>query len=285
MLAIAALAIVGAIPVPMTALAPLEIIARDPHVVAMPLDGIVQRVLVEPNAPVTQGQPLVQLVDTIARNKLELAEREALVAAARLEKSNSLAFTDPRGRHELGIARAELALRLAERDHAREYLSRTLVTAAKSGIAVFSDRRDFEGKPLAVGERVMLIADPGAVELKIELAVADSVVLAPGAAVKAFLDSDPLHAMAAKLVRIDYQAHLSETNVAAYRIIAEINGPQITGVEITGAELIGDTNGRDRPAPPQLGVRGTAQVYGPTAPLALYLFRRPLSALRQWTGL
>ena len=103
-----------------------------------------------------------------------------------------------------------------------------------------------------------------------ELAVADSVVLAPGAHVKAFLDSDPLNAVPAKLVRIDYQAHLSEANVAAYRIVAEINGVEPTA---------------NRPAAPQLGVRGTAQVYGPTAPLALYLFRRPLSALRQWTGL
>ena len=145
-LAALAVAITAAIPVPMTALAPLEVVARNPHVVAMPVDGIVQRVLVEPNATVTARQPLVQLVDTLARNKLELTEREVLVAAARLEKASSLSFSDARGRHDLGIARAELALRTAERNHARDMVERTSINASRNGIAVFSDRKDFEGK-------------------------------------------------------------------------------------------------------------------------------------------
>ncbi len=264
-LAVLTMAIAAAIPVPMTALAPLEIVARDPHVVAMPVDGIVHRVLVEPNATVTNGQPIVQLVDTLSRNKLELAEREVQVAAARLEKASSLSFSDARGRHELGIARAELALRTAERNHARGLLERTSIHASRKGLAVFSDRKDLEGKPLAVGERVMLIADPGVIEMKIDLAVADSVVLAQGARVKAFLDSDPLHAIEAKVARIDFQARLSETGIATYRMVALI-----------------ESDGRP---PPQLGVRGTAQLYGPSAPLALYLLRRPLSAIRQWVGL
>ena len=185
---LAAVIAAGFIPVPMTALAPLEVMARDPQTVTMPVEGIIQQVLVEPNAAVVPGQRLVQLVDTIPRNKLELAEREVLVAEAKLEKASSLSFSDARGRHELGIARAELALRTAERDYARALLGKTVIVAAKAGIAVFSDRKELEGKPLAVGEKVMLIADPKAVELKVDLAVADSVVLAPGTRAKAFLD-------------------------------------------------------------------------------------------------
>ena len=258
-----ALALTGLIPVPMTALAPLEVMARNPQTVTMPVEGIVQEVLVEPNATVVPGQRLVQLVDTIQRNKLELAEREVQVAEAKLEKASSLAFSDARGRHELGIARAELALRKADRNFARTLLDKTSIVAAKAGIAVFSDRKEFEGKPLAVGEKVMLIADPKAVELKIDLAVADSVVLAPGTRAKAFLDSDPLHPIEATVVRIDYQARLSETGVAAYHMVADLQGGE----------------------PPQLGVRGTAQLYGPSAPLAVFLLRRPLSAFRQWVGL
>ena len=262
--AAAAVAAAGFIPVSMTALAPLEVVARDPQTVTMPVEGIVQQVLVEPNASVLAGQRLVQMVDTIPRNKLELAEREVLVAEARLEKASSLSFSDARGRHELGIARAELALRQAERDYARTLLDKTVIVAAKAGIAVFADRKELEGKPLTIGEKVMLIADPRAVELKIELAVADSVVLAPGTRAKAFLDSDPLHPIGATVVRIDYQARLSDSGVAAYRMIADLSA---------------ETRA------PQLGVRGTAQLYGPPAPLAVFLLRRPLSALRQWAGL
>ena len=255
----------GLIPVPITALAPLEVTARNPQVVTMPAEGIVQQILVEPNAPVVPGQRLVQLVDTVARNKVELAEREVLVAAAKLEKASSLSFSDARGRHELGIARAELNLRQAERDFAKTLLDKTVLVAGRSGIAVFASRKELEGKPLQVGEKVLLIADPSAVEFKIDLAVADSVVLKPGARAKAFLDSDPLHPVEATVSQIDYQARLSETGVATYHVVAQL-----------------DAGGQ---SPPQLGVRGTAQLYGPTAPLAVFLLRRPLSAFRQWAGL
>ena len=74
-----------------------------------------------------------------------------------------------------------------------------------------------------------------------------------------------MHPIEAKVARIDFQARLSETGVATYRMVALI-----------------ESDGRP---PPQLGVRGTAQLYGPAAPLALYLLRRPLSAVRQWAGL
>ena len=263
--AVLAVGAAGFIPVPMTALAPLEVSARDPQIVTMPTEGIIQQVLVEPNTAVVPGQRLVQLSDTIARNKLELSEREVSVAAAKLEKASSLSFSDPRGRHDLGIAGAELALKQAERDYAKTLLDRTILVARKTGVVVFTDRKDLEGKPLAVGEKVMMIVDPGAVELTINLAAADSVVLEPGARVKAFVDSDPLRPLEATVAHFDYQARISESGVAAYHLVAVITA-------------------RDRPSP-QLGVRGTAQLYGPKAPLAVFILRRPLSAIRQWIGL
>lgn len=172
LLSIPAIVALGFYPVPITALAPLELVPRDPHIVAMPVDGIVQSVLVAPNETVKAGRPLVRLNDTVVRNKHELANREVAVAEARVERSNSLAFTDAKSRHELGIARAELALRIAERSYARELLEQLSIAAAVDGVAVFSDRKDLEGKPLATGDRIMQIARAGAVELKIDLPVA-----------------------------------------------------------------------------------------------------------------
>lgn len=83
---------------------------------------------------------------------------------------------------------------------------------------------------------------------------------------KAFLNSDPLNPVAGEVSQVDYQARLSEANVAVYRVVARIDG-------------------RADSEPHRLGTRGTAQLYGPPANLALFLFRRPLSALRQWAGL
>ena len=111
-------------------------------------------------------------MDTVQRNKAEVAEKEVAVVAARVEKATSLAFSDPRGRQELGIARAELALKLAELEYARDILGQTVVTAIQPGIAVFSDPKDLVGKPLGIGDRLMLIAREGDAELKIALPAA-----------------------------------------------------------------------------------------------------------------
>ena len=128
--AVATVAGLMLIRVPLSALAPVEIIARDPFVVAAPIDGVVDAVTVEPNQHVKSGQLLVKLADTTLKNRFEVAAREVQVAEARLKQSNQVAFSDPRGMHEIGIARAELSLKIAERDFARDLLEKTSDTFA-----------------------------------------------------------------------------------------------------------------------------------------------------------
>ena len=36
---------------------------------------------------------------------------------------------------------------------------------------------------------------------------------------------------------------------------------------------------------PRIGLRGTARITGEKAALGYYLFRRPIAAVREWTGL
>lgn len=252
------------VPVAMSALAPVEVTPKNAFVVTAPVDGVVDRILVEPNAPVKAGQPLVQMADTVLKNRLEIAEREVVVAEAKLKKSAQLAFVDARGRHELGVAHAEMQLRSAERDYARELLQRATIKADRDGVAFFTDPKDLIGRPVAVGERLMDLADPLQLEFKIDLPVADAIVLKNGARVKVFLDSDPLNPVEARLVRADFQARPRENQQLAFRLVAALDGSANRSL--------------------RLGIRGTAQVYSDKVPLAFYLFRRPLSAVRQWIG-
>ncbi|MNP67520.1 hypothetical protein D3C76_1633630 [compost metagenome] len=108
----------------------------------------------------------------------------------------------------------------------------------------------------------MEIADPAQAELRVELPVADAIGLENGAEVALFLDSDPLHRHSATLERSAYQAQSTAAGQLAYRLDAAFDG-----------------------APPRIGLRGTAKLFGDRAPLALYLLRRPLAALRQAVGL
>ncbi len=263
-IAAAAIGALMFVPVPMTALAPSEIVAKAPGIVTAPIDGVVDRVLIAPNTKVNSGDVLVSFVDTDLRNKFELAERQVLVAGARLKRANQLAFEDIRGRHELSIARAELALRTAERDYAKALLDKSVVRADRSGIAVFRDKKELIGKPVTTGQRLMAIADPKKVVLQINMPVSDGYILQPGAAVKVFLDSDPLNPLRGRIVAADYEAKPIEGTEVVFRALAEL--------EAGTASL------------PRIGVRGTAQVYGEDAALGIYLLRRPLTALRQWIG-
>jgi Biotin-lipoyl like len=252
-------------PVSMTTLAPFEIGAREPSVVTAPIDGVIQDIPVAPNSVVAIGDVLVRFSDTVLRNRLEVAERELQVADARIKKNMLLAMTDIRGRHELALARSELTVKTAERDYARDLLGRTQITATRSGIAIFGDKRDLLGKPISTGERMMEIADPTQVEIRIDVPVADSIILSDDKRAKIFLDSDPLRPREATIVHGDYQAKMREGGSVAFRVVARFAGS-------TGE-------------PPRLGIRGTAQLYGDRVPFVYYLMRRPLAVVRQWTGL
>lgn len=262
---LAALPLVLAIPVPMSVLAPFEIVADDPFIVAAPIEGVVEEMLVDPSETVEPGQAIVRFSDTVLRNRFEVTQREFNVAEARLKKATQLAFDDTTGRHELQLAMADLSLKKAELDYARELFGRTVIRAERGGVAVYADKQSLVGKPVVVGEKIMQIADPRKVRIAIDVAVADAMVLSANARITIYLDADPLHSRNAAIEYSDYQAHATPNGSLAFRAVATFD-------ETT------------RP-PPRLGVRGTAQIRGEKTPLAVYLFRRPLSAVRQRIGL
>lgn len=252
------------VPVPMSALAPVEVAPREALIVTSGVEGVIRSVEVEPNAPIKSGQLLVSLSDTVLRNRAEIAEREVLVADTKLKKASQLAFVDARGRHDMAIARSELELKLAERDYARELLGRAEIRAERDGVAFFADKRDLVGRPVGVGEKLMEVADPARSEFRIDLPVADAIVLRDGARIKIFLDADPLNAIEARLERASYKSAMREGQQLAFRLVASVTE--------AGANV-------------RLGARGTAQVFSDRVPLGFYLLRRPISALRQWIGL
>ena len=258
-------AIAGALfPVSMSTLAPLEIAPRDAMIVTAPMDGVLESIAIEPNSAVKAGETLVKFADTNLRNRLEVAEREVQVADAKVKKTLLLAVNDVRGRHELAIARAELTVKTAERDYARDLFGRAEIKATTGGLAMFGDKRELLGRPVTVGEKIMEIADPAHIELRVDVPVGDAIILKSGARVKVFLDSAPLTPLEAKVVRADYQAKPHEAGVLAFRVTAELADPQT--------------------AVPRLGIRGTAQIYGERVPFVFYVLRRPIAGLRQWVG-
>ena len=248
----------------MKSLAPFEVVAQKPLIISSPLEGVIEDVLVEPGQPVNEGQPVLRFSDTLLKNRLEIARNEVEVSRAKLKKANQMAFEGEQGRQELGLAIAELSLKEAQLKLARDQSAETVMRSDRSGVAVFAERQSLLGKPVSIGEQLMSIADPEKVMVRINLHVSDSILLEEGAKVKLFLDSDPLVPRDAVVEYANYRAAPIADGSLAYAITARL----------------ADDGG----AIPRLGIQGSAQLYGKTVPLFMYLFRRPLTSVRQWLG-
>ncbi len=252
-----------ALPVPMTALAPAEVVAREAFVVSAPIDGVIDDILVPPNTPVQVGTVLVRYVDTGPRSQYQIASREVDLAEAKFRQLQQAAFLDDKARRDVAQARSEWLLKLAERDYTAENLQKTEIRAQRDGVVVYADRKDLLGKPVSTGQRILEIADPADVELRAQMPVADVLELKPGAKVRLFLDGNPLRPVLARVHSVSHAARPTDGQVMAYRVQARFDA---------GEPL------------PRLGVRGTAQLFSHSMPLGYYLFRRPITWLRQKVG-
>lgn len=250
------------LPVRQSVLAPAQVVPLGGQVVAAPLDGVITEFLVKPNQPVSKGDILLRFDATSIRAQADVAERSLNVAEAELKANSQRAFTDADSSARIDLYAARVEQKRAERDYARELLARSDVRAERDGIAVFADAQRWTGKPVQTGERLMEIAAPDQAELRIELAVADALDFQPGTEIALFLDSAPLHSHSARLQRSAYEAQQTTSGQLAYRLDATFDQ-----------------------SPPRIGLRGTAKIYGERGPLAFYLLRRPLAALRQTVGL
>jgi multidrug resistance efflux pump len=249
-------------PVRMTALAPVEVVSARPFVVSAPYAGVISRIDVAPNAAVKAGQPVLTFEDIKVRNEMAQAEQKLLVARTRIERSTSAAFGKAEEAREIATMRAEYEVAQADYNYARDLMAKSQVTAPRSGMAIYSDRRDWEGRAVNVGDPIMQIADPRDVSYRIDLPTKEQMTLAPGGKVKIWLDAQPLWALNGRIETASYQARPTAEGVLAFAVTARPNGE-----------------------PPRIGSRGTAKLYGRWVPLAYSLFKRPIASVRQYFGL
>lgn len=262
LMAVVALAGVMLIPVRQSVLAPAEVVPLGGRVVTAPLDGVIAEFRVKPNQPVKQNDLLVRFDNTVLKAQADVAERALDVAEAERRTGGQRAFQDADSKSRLDLLSAQVEQKRAELNYARDLLQRSEVRAERDGIAVFADADRLVGKPVRTGERLMELADPQQAELKIELDVGDVITFPADAGVALFLDSDPLQRYDAQLTSVAYEAAMTASGLLAYRLDA-----------------------RFLSVAPRIGLRGTAKIYGDYVPLAAYLFRRPLAALRKTIGL
>ncbi|MCV9878651.1 efflux RND transporter periplasmic adaptor subunit [Brenneria izbisi] len=251
-------------PVRQSVLAPAEIVAHRPVMVRAPVAGVVDAILVRPNQQISANQPLVRLDARELENRLESSRQAFAAADAQYRQAQQQALFDANSKASLAVLQSRREQAQSDMRFLQRQLERMQLASPRDGVAIFDDASDWIGRSVAVGERIMMIADPRDVELEIQLPAADAIALEQGADVRLFLNVAPNAAQRAQLAQIGYRAALTPDNVMAYRLRARFtqDDPQL-----------------------RVGLKGTAKLYGQRTLLIVYLLRKPLASLRVWLGL
>jgi multidrug resistance efflux pump len=250
------------VPIRQFVIAPAEIVSLDAIAVTSPVEGIIAQMVAKPNQPVKKGDVLIRLDDTSIRNRLESARQSLEVSRAEYLAGAHRAFVSTDKTAEAGVLKGRINERLAEVAFLQDQLRLLDILASRDGIAVYGQENDWVGKPVSAGQRILELADSNQVGVHVWVPVADAINMRTGEPIHVLLYADPWNPLRATIELAGYQATKSPDGVAAYRVRATL--------------------------PPQdkvrLGLRGNAKIDGEWVVLGYFIFRRPLSTVRQWLG-
>ena len=252
------------IPIRLSVLAPGEIIALNAFAVAAPQDGVISKIHVQPNSVVKVGDLLFSLDNTTVNSRLDVAAKALSIARADALNAQQRAFNDLKSKGEIASVIGRVREKEAELASLEFLMERAEVRAEREGIAVYGDPNDWIGRPVQTGERVMQLANPHDAGVLVWLPVHEALNLEIGAPMRLFLHIDPLNPLFASLLQTSFQPVMSPEGVSAYRIKGEFEEGVVRS---------------------RIGLRGTVRISGKWATLGYYFFRRPVTAVREWTGL
>lgn len=250
-------------PVKMNVVAPFEVEAQNPYIVTSGIDGVVEKVLIEPNQKISKNTLLVKLEDIDHQNNVEIAKKKLEAAQAELYSVKQASFYEREKLSHVPTLQKDILLKESELNFALDQLAKTKIYSSKDGIAIIDNPISFKGKPIATGEKIMMIADGNDLQIKIMVPVNDALFLQESAEINLTFDNRVLQVWDAKVRNISYNPQLTPENILSYRVTADF------------ADI---TQYQDKI---QIGLRGTAKIYSQEVTLFFYLFRKPITSLRQ----
>lgn len=262
-----ALLLLALLPVRQSVIAEGQVVPAAPSVIASGLNGVIHDVFVKPNQPVNKGDLLIRLDATELVHRKSRVQQELALAMERLRKAEQQSFaarSEPReGTAVFAELRAETELKHIELDYIEGLIERLEIRAPVAGVVLFSSPKDWLGRAVSTGEKIMEVAEEHDREFEIWLDASDAIALADGNQIKFFPDAFPLSSMDGAVHSVGYFANQTPDQTMAYRITASVE----------------QDNEKIR-----MGMKGTARLYGDRILLGYYVMRKPLSTLRQFVG-
>jgi multidrug resistance efflux pump len=245
-------------------LVPGSLVPANPAIIRVPIEGVVDEFYVSPNQQVVKGQPLFSLDLTSLQSRLKVAKQEIQIANQEYRQSALQALTDAKSRGLLAPQEGRAIEKSVEADYLKDLLDKAKITAPRAGIVIFDDPSEWMGKPVVAGEKVMVVATEGDVEIEAWIPVGEAIELPKDARVTLYLNAMPFSPVSGKLRYEGHEPIQRPDGGYAYRIRVRLE-PDEKG--------------------PRVGLKGTAKVQGHFVPLSYWVLRRPIASLRQYLGI
>ena len=250
-------------PVHLSVLGTGTVVPKSPVLINSPMQGIIKSIDVDPGNQVKTGQLLFTLDKKDLQSSAEVSDKDLLLTKTKLRAVINEGFTNKDSDSEEPILEAQIAIDQAHSDYTNKLLSEADVKSPINGVVIFDNKDDWTGQPVRTGERILVVADPHQVELKITIPVAEMIKIEKDYSGDFFLYG-ALNPLPVRVSALGYNAKLMPNRILAYQLKAEFVNT-------------GDT--------PQIGAEGNVKVYGQYVPFFYYLIRRPLQTMRQTLGI
>lgn len=250
------------VPIRLRIVVPAEVIAEHSFVVTAPLEGVIEKVDVEPGQEVKKGQVLFNYDNKIPAYKYQAIQKEVDILQAEHNQNYALSTeNDPTSITKLAILDHKLKKSKVDLDYAKQQLSLLVQNSPIDGLVSVDNPDDWRGKPVKVGEKIMTISNQGETKLKMWIPERDNITFAENIPIEVFLNSIPTKTFQAKFLYISPEVKAVEGELPSF--------------EAEGEWLDADN-------PPKLGLKGSAVIYGEKVSIFYYFLRKPINAARKF---
>lgn len=262
--ALAAFAVLFFARAPLRIVAVCEVVPNRPYLVNAPIDGVIEEVLVRPGQEVGEGDELFVYAGEAAAEEYNVAWQQADMVRSDLARARAQALGDRAARAQVRILESRVRQEEARLEAAEFRLGRLRVRAGRPGVALVGEQAEWRGRPVATGEAIMMLVDPGDSKVRIWLPQDDRIDFDPAQPVSIMLNAE---SGGSRLADLEYvAAHAQPGPEGVYGFMAEARW-------------------RDGSEGVNIGMRGIAVVYGERVRLGYWLFRKPLASVRRFLGI
>lgn len=197
--------------------------------------------------------------DRIIKQELKVAQKQVQIIQSQYERAGLKAFMDDEAMEKIRSLQYRLEqekIRLKMTESNAKHLK---VRAPIDGICMVDNPENWRGRPVQIGERVVMIFKPNKIKVKIFLPENDYIQFDREKPVRIILNADPGTKYEARLNYVAPQTSKTPQGVSSFIAEAELAAP-IAGI--------------------MAGSKGSAIVYGEDVRIGYWLFRKPLAGIR-----